>query len=137
MVAPYIGRVEATIPAQATAATDERTVVARAPFNGSVTRVAYTPESDITGVNTNTRRFSLVNRGQDGNGAVEIAALQMNAGTNASDFDELLLTLNATPANLNVVAGDILEFFSDALATGITDPGGIVNIEFSRSTTPG
>jgi hypothetical protein len=117
----------------ATAGTDDSTVVGEVPFAGTVTAVTYTPDAAITGVNTNTRRVALRNRGQTGVGTTVIADLQFNAGVNAAAFDEVSLTLSATPADLVVAEGDILEWFSDAVATGIADPGGLVSVSIARS----
>lgn len=119
------------VPAVTIAATADN-AIGEAPFGGRVTEVTYTPEADITGVNTNTRKISLVNKGQDGNGNVEVAALQFDAAVNASDFDEKALVLNATPANLNVVEGDILVWLSAAVGTGLADPGGLAQVKVAR-----
>lgn len=131
VTAPYQQTVNVPVPAMATAASDENSFVARAPFNGTVDAVRFTADAAITGVNTNTRAFQLINKGQAGAGSTVIATLQMNAGVNAVAGDEL--TIPVTPANAAVVAGDILAWFSDAILTGIADPGGMVSIDFSRS----
>jgi len=118
----------------AATAVDDTFALGRAPFAGSVSRVTFASDAAITGANTNTRRLSLMNRGQDGTGTTEIAAIQFNAGVNAPAFDEVVLPLSGTPANLNVNEGDILAFFSDSIGTGIADPGGLVTVDLSRST---
>jgi hypothetical protein len=130
MVAPRLTRQTYSVPAQAVAGTDEPTVLGTVAYTATISKVTFTPEANITGVATNNRRFSLINKGQDGNGAVEVAALEMAAGVNAFDFDELTLTLSVTPANLAANVGDVLAWLSDAQGTGLADPGGTVTVEY-------
>ena len=104
--------------------------VGRAPEAGYVSSVRFLPQADITGVNTNTRRLDLVNKGQDGNGSTVIATIQFNSGTNASDFDELAIPINE--ANDAVAAGDVLALTSAAVGTGLADPGGRLIVDIAR-----
>ena len=108
------------------------TVASRAPFAGTVSAVTYTPVAAVTGANTNTRKVELINRGQAGAGSTVIASLQFDSGVNAVAFDEKTIVLSGTPANLAVAAGDILEWKSSAVATGLADPGGSVTVTFTR-----
>ena len=119
-------------PAVATGASATTSVV-EAPYAGSITEVKYVPVAAVTGVNTNTRRVSLVNKGQAGAGNTEMAFLQFDAGVNGVAFDASLLTLSATPANRNFVEGDILAWVSAAVGSGLADPGGEVIAVLSRS----
>jgi hypothetical protein len=107
--------------------------VGEAPFDGTVTAATYTPDSTITGAATNNRTISLVNKGQAGTGTTVIATLTFNNGVNAAGDDETPMTLSGTPANLVVAAGDVLAFNSTHNGTGIADPGGLVQVTFSRS----
>lgn len=84
--------------------------------------VAYTPEALITGVNTNTRQLQLINRGRDGLGAVVVASVQFNLGTNAPAGAPFLLTAG----NLAVREGEQLEWRSNHIGTGLADPGGLL-----------
>lgn len=119
---------------EATAANDRHTVIGRAPYAGTVTAVTYAPLANITGQATNYRRFQLINRGLDGNGATVVAELLFDSGgVTADDFDEKTITLSATQANRVVAEGDILSWFSDSVGTGIADPGGITRVEITRS----
>jgi hypothetical protein len=129
--APFIERATQSVPAVAAATTDGN-VVGRAPFKGVVRSVTYTPKVAIAGVNTNTRRVRVFNRRQDGSGATVVADLQFNAGVNATAFDERDIPLTATVADRDVAEGDILEFRSESVGTGLADPGGVVAIEFQR-----
>jgi len=110
-----------------------RTVVGKAPFAGTITKVEYIPIAAITGADVDSRKIYLHNRGSAGIGTTEIASLQYDAGTDAVAFKADELTLNGTPANLEVAAGDVLAFYSEFLTLGIADPGGTVIVEITRS----
>lgn len=131
--APLVQSAQATIPATA-AAVDYDQTVAEAPFAGTVTAVTYTPEAAITGANTETRTFTLVNKGQAGAGTTVVATLAMTSGVNGVAFDEKALTLSVVALATVVVAGDILAFVSThSGSTGLADPGGRVQVEFTRA----
>lgn len=132
MTAPLIRVIEADVPAVSTAGNDDDTVVAQAPFDCTVTAVQYVPEAAITGANTNTRVVSLVNKGQAGSGTTTVATLQFDSGVNAAANDEKTITLSGTAANLDLSAGDTLQWRSVHVGTGITDPGGIIRVTVSR-----
>lgn len=125
-----------TLKSQADAATltgDPSTVLGEAQFAGTVSRSAYVPSAAITGANTNSRTLTLTNRGQDGTGTTVVATLALTSGVNAAADDAKALTLSGTAANLVVAAGDVLTFDSVHVGTGITDPGGQVIVEITRS----
>lgn len=122
-----------TAAAVGTAGNDQNNEVAVAEYNGVVTAVTYAPNATITGAATNNRTFNLVNKGQTGVGTAVVATLNMGNGTNAAAGDERAITLSATPANLVVAAGDVLEWQSVHIATGIVDPGGLVKVTIDRT----
>jgi hypothetical protein len=62
-----------------------------------------------------------------------VATLNFGNGTNAAAFDERAITLSGTPANLVLAAGDVLALQSLHVATGITDPAGMVRVTVSRN----
>lgn len=133
--APLIATIEAAAEA-VTIAANGTTIVGEAPFAGVVTGVVYAPEANITGAaSPDSRTFTLINKGQDGNGAVAVATLAMVGGVNALDFDEKAITLSVTAADLVVAAGDVLAFVSTAVTGGggLVDPGGLVKVTISRS----
>lgn len=130
--AAFVANLQQLAPGEATAGSDRSVPLGRVPEALKVTSVTYTPAAAINGANTNTRRVALINRGQNGAGATVIAELQFNSGVNAVAFDEKVITLSATTANLSVAEGDILEWLSDAVGTGIADPGGLVIVTLSR-----
>jgi len=72
-----------------------------------------------------------VNKGSTGAGNTVVATIQYNSGVNATAADENTVTLSGTPANLNLTAGDILQWQSTAVGTGIADPGGLVCVTVS------
>lgn len=131
--APLIRTIEADVPAVSTAGNDDDSVIGEAPFAGTVTAVAYVPEAGITGAASNTRSVTLVNKGQDGTGTTTVATLQFDSGVNAAAYDEKTVTLSATAANLLVAQGDVLQWRSLHVGTGLADPGGIARITISRT----
>lgn len=132
--APLQRTIQSTVPGQGTAATDDAWNIAEAPFDATVTGVSYTAEAAIAGHASNNRAFSLVNKGQDGSGSTVIATITTTASPDNSFVanDEKAITLSGTPANLNVAAGDILQWVSDANASGVVDPGGLVQVTLAR-----
>lgn len=132
MTAPLVRVIEADVPAVSTAGNDDDTVLAQAPFDCTVTAVEYVPEAAITGAETNHRAVSLVNKGQAGSGTTVVASLTFDDGVNAAANDEVALDLSETAADLDLSAGDTLQWRSIHVGTGITDPGGLVRITVAR-----
>jgi hypothetical protein len=128
MTAPFGAGHQVPVQPQATAGSNLSTVVWVAPRDCTVTAVSYTTVTAITGANTNTRSVSLVNKGQSGAGSTVVATLQFDSGVNTVAGDEKVITLSGTPANLVVTAGDVLQWHSTAVGTGIADPGGLAVI---------
>jgi hypothetical protein len=116
----------------ATAGNDDTFVVGVVPEDGTVTSVTYIPDATITGAATNNRTLSLVNKGAAGAGSTVVATLNFASGINATAFDERAITLSVTAADLVVAEGDVLALFSDAVLTGIADPGGVVRVAVAR-----
>lgn len=122
-------KLQSQAPARGAVA-DGQTTVGEAPFTNKVIGVSYIPDAAIVGADVETRRVSLVNRGQDGTGSTEIAALAFAAGVNAAENDEKPLILAAAEADRVVYKGDVLEWVSDSQGvTGLADPGGLVQVE--------
>jgi len=130
--APHVTRLTADVPAVAAGATAS-TAILEAPFDGTVTAVTYTPIANITGDNTNTRTLTLVNKGLDGNGTTVIATRALTTGVNSTDFNEDTLTLSVVAGATTVVEGDVLAWVSTFAAAGLADPGGLVQIDVSRT----
>lgn len=130
MSAPFTDFVERMVPGQATAGTDSAWNVDKAKFDGTLAAATYTPNAAITGDATNNRTFKIVNKGQDGSGTTVMASLTTTA--NLAADDEATLTLSAVEGATDIAAGDILEFNSDANASGVADPGGLVVLALAR-----
>jgi hypothetical protein len=126
MTAPFVGAHQVPVQPQATAGNDTNTNVMVVQRDGTVSAVTYSPVTAITGANTNTRSVSLVNKGTDGTGTTVVATLQFNSGVNAAAATPTTVTLSGTPANLAVTAGQVLQWQSTHVGTGIADPGGLV-----------
>jgi len=132
MTAPLERQEGSTLPSL-TAGTAGDQVVARAPFAGTVSAASFIPEAAITGDNTNTRTLTLQNRGQSGSGTTAILTIAFTTGNNAAQFDEKAFTLSGTAANLVVASGDIIAVVETVGGTGLANPGGRVEVTFSRS----
>jgi hypothetical protein len=123
------------VPAVAAGTTTE-TVLGTIDGRSQVAAVRYHPVAAINGVNTNTRRLEVWNRGQAGAGTTVVASQQYNAGTNAvalSDND-IPVTTGGTPNAPAAVRGDTLTWRSIAVGTGLADPGGTVEVDINAYT---
>lgn len=128
MTAPFGNTLVLSAQPVSTAGNSLNSTAAVAARDGTVTAVTYTTPTAITGANTNTRSVSLVNKGQAGSGTTVVATLQFNSGVNTTASVPKTITLSSTPADLVVVAGDVLQWQSTAVGTGIADPGGLVQV---------
>jgi hypothetical protein len=90
--------------------------------------VEYVPDSDVTGVATNSLTLELRNRGPDDSINVLVATLALVAGTNASRRQAKAITLQNTNGAPIVTDTDRLEWSSLKVGTGLTDPGGVIVI---------
>lgn len=139
MTVPWIKTLEADVDGVA-AATDQETIIGRAPYAGVVTSVEYIPEASVTGLTlaTASRTYTVINRGTSaasGTGTVPVATLinaVSGAGVNLRDSVPSTFTL-ATAANRVVASGDVLALMSEHTTTGVADPGGKIICTFSRS----
>lgn len=126
--APLVATIEEWLPAQ-TADTESDQAVGRAPYAGTVTKCSLVPEAAVTGDNTNSRTFTLVNKGQAGAGTAVLATLALTTGVDLVAFDEKLFTLASSPV---VAEGDILAIAEVTPGTGVAHSGGKVEIRISR-----
>lgn len=130
--APLVQTLRLLAPAVGTAGNDAVTLVGAAPFAGVVSAVRYIPAAGMTGSST-ARTLNLYNRGQAGAGTTVVATKAHTAGVNSASKQSNTITLSGTAANLVVAAGDVLDWESLHVSTGITDPGGIVEVEITRT----
>lgn len=133
MTAPFGKSVQMVAQPVSTVGNSLNTNVHVVQSAGTVSAVTYATVTAITGANTNTRSVSLVNKGQAGAGTTTIATLQFNSGVNTTASDEKTITLSGTAADLVVAAGDVLQWQSTAVGTGIADPGGLVNVTIAAT----
>jgi hypothetical protein len=127
MTSPAGQTYEATIPAQ-TAATDVDNIVAEAPFDGVVTGVSIIPEAAVTGDDTDTRTFTLINKGQSGVGTTVVATLALETGVNLVAFDEKAFDLSEDEEDLEVTAGDVLVIAEVTPGNGLAHSGGRIQV---------
>lgn len=130
--APLTHKIRTTIPALGAAVAGDQTI-GEAPFAGTVAAASFTPEANITGDNTNTRTLTIVNKGQDGNGTTVVATLALITGVTPTDFNEQAFTLSVVANATTVAEGDMLAIAETVAGTGLANPGGNVEVEFTRS----
>lgn len=126
MSAPFAPVRQVVVGPVATAGNDLNTNVFQCPAAGTVTAVSYATITAVTGANTNTRSVTLVNKAVAGTGTTAVATLQFDSGVNTTANVPKTITLSATAANLVVAAGDMLQWQSTHVGTGIADPGGLL-----------
>jgi hypothetical protein len=119
-------------PAVATAGNDSSNPV-KVIEAGVVTAVNYTPIATITGAATNNRTLNVINKGPTGALSTSVATLNYANAVNTSAWNPQAIALSGTAANLVVAAGDVLQWQSLHVGTGITDPGGEVEIIVTRT----
>lgn len=132
--APNSTILEEDLPASTILQTTERQI-GEAEEAGVISSASYTPVANITGAaSPASRTLTLLNKGQDGNGAVVLGTLALLGGVNPTDFNEQAFTVTATVADRAVAAGDVISCSSAPVGgTGLVDPGGRVRVVLARS----
>ena len=108
-------------------AQDQITMVGRVRYPGTISSVEYIPGWTMSGAATNSRTVTLYNRGGAGAGTTAIATLALVSGVNLTRFTSRAITITA--ANAVVAVGDVLEWESLHVGTGLPDPGGQVIVQ--------
>jgi hypothetical protein len=123
---------DVTAPARATAASGNTPMPGASPAAGPVhvMGVWYKPASAVTGQNTNTRQLRLRNATTP----ADVATLQLNAGTNLTTGWNRIPLASAPPV-LAAINAQTLQWESNAIGTGLADPGGTVKVRWSRTRT--
>lgn len=125
--------VEIGVTAAAKASYEE--IVGVSPFGGKVISITYTPEIEEAESSSEYRTFKVENIGTEGSGSTvlgEHSTKKPGSGTSKIAAGvEQALTLNATPANLEVGAGAILKF-KDESTEGKETKGGLLQIKIAR-----
>ncbi len=125
--------VSVAVPAVAEGS-DGTTLLAVAPFGGTVTAVSFVATATLTGQATNFRTLGVKNLGADGLGTTVVASLAFSAGAVvATAAVPKAITLSAVEGATGVAAGDVLQWTSTHTLTGLADPGGVVVVTFTRS----
>jgi hypothetical protein len=110
---------------------DRVQMIERVQRPGVVNSVELIPNWSLNGANTDSRTYTLYNRGQAGAGTAVVAQLALTSGVNLTKFVSKAITLSATGANRVVAAGDVLEWESLHVGAGLPDPGGQVIVQQS------
>lgn len=117
-----------TVPVAAVAGgADAESVVAIAPFTGFLSAVKYYTVSAITGANTNTRTVSARNS----TATLVPATISFTSGVNSTGLVAKTITAG-NAANIAVTEGDVITWYSLHVGTGIADPGGTIELTFTR-----
>jgi hypothetical protein len=111
---------------------DQLVVVGRVRRPGTVTAVSFIPNWTMAGANTNSRTLNLYNRGTGGAGTTLVATLALTSGVDLTKY--VAKTITVTVANAAVAIGDVLEWQSVHVGTGLPDPGGLVIVQFTAGS---
>lgn len=126
---PLIKTHTARVAAVGTVGNDLTSQIAEAPFAGSITSVKYVPDATQAGAATNSRTLTVVNKTK----TKTAATLELLSGVELTEAAAKAIPVSGTAANVEVAEGDEIAFVSTHVGTGIKDPGGLVEITFSRS----
>lgn len=122
---------ECYVLGQATAGTVDNWPVFRAPFPCTVEAVYWIPSAAVTGAATNNFALQAINRGAAGAGSTGVTTAKTYAsGTNSAANVAEALALSATAADLNLAAGDVLDFVRTVNGTGLASPDGRVEVHY-------
>lgn len=132
LLSPFVRTVSREVQPVTTVGNDLRTIVFKAPYACTVSAVKYIPVSTQAGADTNSRTLNLYNR-TTGAGTVLVATLALVNAVDLTDNVEKTITVSATAANLELALGDVLEWESLHVGTGIADPGGLVSVSYARA----
>lgn len=106
----------------AVAAADTSTVIAPAmPWDGVVARVQIVPRAAVTANGTNFATVTVQNKGPLGSGSTAMASRTWSA-TNSVAGTKEDATLNATQANREAKAGDVLQVVHSSAGSGLALP---------------
>jgi hypothetical protein len=108
-------------------AADNKAMVGRIRYPGTVSSVEFIPAWTNAGADTNYRTLNLYNRGTAGAGTTLVATLALTSGVDLTKFVAKAITITA--ANATVAVGDVLEWVTSATGTGAPDVGGKVIVQ--------
>jgi hypothetical protein len=132
MASPFTRDYTVTVQATTTAEATRDDVVARAPFAGTVAAVTVVPDAAITGVDTNSKTLSVINKGSTGAGTTVAATKAFVSGVNAPAFDETSLTVTTDTTSKTVAEGDVLALSQIKVGSGLASARMLVRISLTR-----
>lgn len=104
--------------------------VGRVRYPGTINAVEYIPNWSLTGANTNSRTLVLLNK-RSGAGTTTVASLALTSGNNLSRGVAFSLAISS--AGAVVAPGDVLEWQSIHVGTGLPEPGGRIVVQQSMT----
>lgn len=119
-------QMEANAPAVGTTAANA-VVVGQSRYTATVSSVQYVPAAGVTGVVTNNRTLTLLNR-KTGAGTTTIASIALTSGTDLTDNVAKTIPL---ATGINIEVDDMLEWASDPVSGGLAEPGGLVIVQLA------
>lgn len=91
-----------------------------APFDCELGEVALINSTLVTGANTNTVHYNLIDGGAEGAGTTELATIDLVSGTDLIVGKTLLFdNIQGASAEIFLSQGDILELESEEIGTGL------------------
>lgn len=125
---------EVIVDTDAVAAVADRLYPVEVPFAGTLAGATFIPAATLTGANTESRTFNVINKGQAGAGTTVMATLAFVSGVNAPASDEKDLTLSVVAGATSFVEGDVIVVQSLHVgATGLADPGGRFSLALAKA----
>ncbi|MDE3073835.1 MAG: hypothetical protein KGJ86_00270 [Chloroflexota bacterium] len=129
--APIIQTIRVRVAAVGTAGNDLETVLGSVSVTGHVNAWRYIPDATQAGAATNYRDLKLKNETASKTcGELDMSA--NDATHNLTAFTVKAMPLSGTATDYDVTAGDVLTFDSVHVGTGITDPGGSVEVDIVK-----
>lgn len=110
---------------------DATVSLGRVRYPGTVNAVEFIPNWSMNGADTNSRTYTLYNRGSAGAGTTAIATLALVSGVNLSE--SVVKIIPVTAANAVVAVDDVLQWESLHVGTGLPDPGGQVTVKMAMT----
>jgi hypothetical protein len=120
-------------PAQTSPTVLEEFVLGEAPFDAQITELTIIPTEDCLGTDLDHRTFELINKGQDGQGDVEIAEICMGPEDGFwTAMVEMVAELSADVEHHKVKQGDILAVRESISGAGQGHPDLQVSVKGTR-----
>ena len=124
--------VQVSIPAVAITVDDDQVVwLNKTGVKVRLTAVTYTPETAVTGNDTNTLKLQLRNKGLLGVGTTAVTPVKKyGTGVDLVAFKPDDIPLSATLADRDIDVGEVVALNKTEDGTGLALPEGVVTLEF-------